>query len=187
MSDSCFTPRKTLKLHCTDIKRILNCLRRNAIACGLLRHFAACGYSPCSMWNWEFFIFFWHKAACDFFFFCVQLLGPSIFLALLLLQVSPPPLPKLSAAPHRAVRSALINALGESPLFNIGHGRTYICWGGSKWLLANALIFVALAECTLHGAVLRGDLTSCVGRGGQEASREHMQADPGREAQPGCS
>lgn len=59
--------------------------------------------------------------------------------------------------------------------------------GGSKWLLANALIFVALAECTLHGAVLRGDLTSCVGRGGQEASREHMQADPRREAQPGCS
>lgn len=64
------------------------------------------------------------------FFFCVQLLGPSIFLALLLLRVSPPP--KLSATARRAVRLALINALGESPLFNIGHGRTYICWGAQN-------------------------------------------------------
>lgn len=59
--------------------------------------------------------------------------------------------------------------------------------GGSKWLLANALISVALAECTLHGALLRSDLTSCVGRGGQEASRQHMQTDPCGGAQPGCS
>lgn len=185
MSDSCFTPRKTLKLHCTDIKRILNCLRRNAIACGLLRHFAACGYSPCSMWNWEFF--FWHKAACDFFF-CVQLLGPSIFLALLLLRVSPPPTP-----PAKTFRGAARCAFGsnkctwrKSVIQYRSRPHVYLL-GGSKWLLANALIFVALAECTLHGAVLRGDLTSCVGRGGQEASREHMQADPRREAQPGCS
>lgn len=57
--------------------------------------------------------------------------------------------------------------------------------GGSKWLLANTLIFVALTECTLHGVVLRGDLTSCVGREGQEASFTHMHADILLEAQPG--
>lgn len=128
--------------------------------------------------------FFWHKAACDFFF-CVQLLGPSIFLALLLLRVSPPPtLPKLSAA--RCAFGSNKCTWRKSVIQYRSRPHVYLL-GGSKWLLANALIFVALAECTLHGAVLRGDLTSCVGRGGQEASREHMQADPRREAQPGCS
>lgn len=119
------------------------------------------------------------------FFFCVQLLGPSIFLALLLLRVFPPPAKTFRGAARCAFGSNKCT-WRKSVIQYRSRPHVYLL-GGSKWLLANALIFVALAECTLHGAVLRGDLTSCVGRGGQEASREHMQADPRREAQPGCS
>ena len=48
--------------------------------------------------------------------------------------------------------------------------------GGWKWLAANAQIFVTLANCTLHGAVLGDDLTSCVGgRGQARPQRTHTR------------
>lgn len=50
-SVSRFTPRKTLKLHCRDIKNSPNCLRRKTIACGLWRNFGASGTSLTSTWN----------------------------------------------------------------------------------------------------------------------------------------
>lgn len=148
----------------------------------------------CSMWfvsmlYVELGKFFWHKAACEFFFLFSSSL-PGDFSHVALLRVSPTVQPQQKLFTMRgAVRCTFrINKCTwrKSVIQYRSRPHVYLL-GGSKWLLANALIFVALAECTLHGTVLRGDLTSCVGRGGQEASRQHMQTDPHREAQPGCS
>lgn len=136
-----------------------------------------------SMQYVELGFFFWRKAACEYFVVVVSSSQPVDFSCVALLLVSPPshPCQKLSAM-HGARCTFGINKCTwrKSVIQYRSRPHVYLL-GGTKWLLANALIFVALAECTLHSAVLRGDLTSCVGRGGQEASRQHMQTDPCRE------
>lgn len=153
---------------CWDISQ--HVVRLHAV-CGIGSFFSAKG----SMW----FFFFLFSSSLVVDFSCV-----------VFLRVSPSPCPcqKLSTMRGAARSTFGINKCTwrKSVIQYRSRPHVYVL-GGSKWLLANALIFVALAGCTLHGAVLRGDLTSCVGRGGQEASRQHMQTDPRREAQPGCS